>query len=297
MQNENPLVSIIVVTYNSSKYVLETLKSAKSQTYRNIELIVSDDCSVDHTVELCRHWLEENKERFIRTEIIAVEKNTGIAPNCNRGLRSARGEWIKLIAGDDILLPNCLSDNVNHAINYPSISFLFSNIQVFSQKDQKIVPNVDIPPKSFFQFPSKKQKRKLISYNHIMAPTSFLNREKLLSLEGFDERFRNIEDYPLWIKATSKGFRLYFMDIPTVIYRLHEASISMGMKNEVRFKDDLFKLLYLYKIPNMSILNIFDIWDNILYIGSLYSKHLKFLQVFSPLYLFRVIRNFLLSFK
>ncbi len=56
---ENPLVSIIVCTYNSSKYVLETLESAKEQTYQNVELIVSDDCSTDNTVELCRKWIAE----------------------------------------------------------------------------------------------------------------------------------------------------------------------------------------------------------------------------------------------
>ena len=64
MQEGNPLVSIIVITYNSSKYVLETLESAKAQTYQNIELIVTDDCSNDNTVEICRKWIEENKERF-----------------------------------------------------------------------------------------------------------------------------------------------------------------------------------------------------------------------------------------
>ena len=103
----NPLVSIIVITYNSSKYVLETLESAKAQTYQNIELIVSDDCSTDNTVEICHNWIEQNKERFVRTELITVEKNTGIAPNCNRGVKAAKGEWVKLIAGDDVLHQNC----------------------------------------------------------------------------------------------------------------------------------------------------------------------------------------------
>lgn len=55
---KNPLVSVIVITYNSSKYVLETLNSVAAQTYDNIELIISDDCSKDNTVEICRNWLK-----------------------------------------------------------------------------------------------------------------------------------------------------------------------------------------------------------------------------------------------
>jgi len=56
---KNPLVSIIVLTHNSTKYVIETLNSAKSQTYEDIELIVTDDFSTDNTVEICRQWMHE----------------------------------------------------------------------------------------------------------------------------------------------------------------------------------------------------------------------------------------------
>ena len=102
--NTCPLVSISVITYNSSKYVIETLDSAKAQTYQNIELIISDDCSTDNTVEICKNWINDNKERFVRTELITVKKNTGISPNCNRANNAANGEWIKEIAGDEIEL-------------------------------------------------------------------------------------------------------------------------------------------------------------------------------------------------
>ena len=61
---KKPLVSIIVITYNSAKYVLETLESAKNQTYQNIELIISDDCSIDNTVDICTRWLNENKDEI-----------------------------------------------------------------------------------------------------------------------------------------------------------------------------------------------------------------------------------------
>ncbi|GAB1452027.1 hypothetical protein MASR2M47_20830 [Draconibacterium sp.] len=108
MQNQNPLVSIVVITYNSSKFILDTLESAKEQTYQNLELIITDDCSTDNTIEICQNWIEKNSYRFVNTELITVEKNTGTAPNANRGLKVSKGEWIKFIAGDDFLLTNCI---------------------------------------------------------------------------------------------------------------------------------------------------------------------------------------------
>mgnify|MGYP000958323009 FL=1 len=69
----NPLVSIIVVTYNSSLFVRETLESAKRQSYNNIELIITDDASTDDTVKVCREWIANNKNRFVRVELKTVE--------------------------------------------------------------------------------------------------------------------------------------------------------------------------------------------------------------------------------
>ncbi|MDP5081486.1 MAG: glycosyltransferase family 2 protein [Winogradskyella sp.] len=129
--NLNPLVSIIILTYNSSKYVLETLESAKAQSYRNIELIVSDDCSTDNTVEICEIWIEANKDCFIKSEIICTETNTGIPANCNRALNNAKGEWIKYIAGDDILEKECITSFVNFCLSEPKARIVESISQFF----------------------------------------------------------------------------------------------------------------------------------------------------------------------
>ena len=59
------LVSVIVITYNSSRYVLHTLESVHRQSFNDIELIVSDDCSTDNTFDLCREWLANYSDRFI----------------------------------------------------------------------------------------------------------------------------------------------------------------------------------------------------------------------------------------
>jgi len=67
------LVSIIVVTYNSSKFITETLNSVSNQTWEDIELIITDDCSEDDTIEICRKWLKKNKDRFSSVQIKTPE--------------------------------------------------------------------------------------------------------------------------------------------------------------------------------------------------------------------------------
>ena len=82
-----PLVTVAVIAYNSSKTVVETLDSIKNQSYQNLELIVSDDGSTDDTVTVCENWIANHQARFIRTELITVAKNTGTSANINRAIR------------------------------------------------------------------------------------------------------------------------------------------------------------------------------------------------------------------
>jgi alpha-1,3-rhamnosyltransferase len=227
--NTVPLVSITVITYNSSRFVLETLQSAKQQTYRNIELIISDDCSTDETVEICGEWVEKNKDRFVRTKIITSDYNTGIPANSNRAIRASQGEWIKIIAGDDILLPNCVTDYVDYVTSAESSAkIIFSKAQRFCEKKGEkqtvdIFPGSDI--KAFFSFSAEKQFEKLLKWNFMPAPTAFYSRD-LFMRYPYNEMYRFMEDYPQWLRLTFNGVKLYFMDSVTVMYRISQDSVT-----------------------------------------------------------------------
>ena len=134
MQQKQPLVSIAVVTYNSGKTVLDTLESIAAQTYQNIELIISDDCSKDDTVAICRAWLDSHGSRFARTELLQAEVNRGVCVNANKGRFAATGEWQMGLAGDDILLPNCLSDNMDYVEKHPDSSIIFSYMKIYNEE-------------------------------------------------------------------------------------------------------------------------------------------------------------------
>jgi alpha-1,3-rhamnosyltransferase len=234
VNNENKvstdlLVSIIVITYNSSKYVIETLESAKNQSYKNIELIISDDCSTDNTIALCTQWLEENKAVFVNIEIITTEVNTGIPANCNRGVKSSKGHWIKLIAGDDILKKECVTLNINHILKNDKIKIVFSNCELFQMigtKFQSMYTQPKEEQKKWFNCDAESQYLQLLKNNfNWTTPTSFINRSFLKEIDLYDERFPFFEDYPLWLKITKKGFQLYYFDEITVLYR-QSASIT-----------------------------------------------------------------------
>ncbi len=239
------LVSVIITSYNSSLFILETLESAKAQTYPNIELIISDDCSIDNTVALCSVWLSENKHRFIRTELITVPHNTGVSANCNRSINASRAEWIKFIAGDDILLPTCIEDNMNFVSQHKEVHILFSQVLLYDStfhKDQYIRTIPATLPVNIMNpaFTAKDQFKLLLLSDRIsFTPSYFFHKQAVLSVGGYDEHNRLMEDYPMWLKLTKAGYRLYFMEKATVGYRQHQNATNN------RADDSIFKPLIL----------------------------------------------------
>lgn len=222
MNEMQPLVSVVVITYNSEEFILETLESIKNQTYKNIELIISDDYSQDSTVKICQRWLEKNSKHFFSSECITSSKNTGLTKNLNRGCKVTHGEWLKPIAGDDILLVNCIENNLNHC---DGTEILFSKVETFSEKGILAYSPADNVV-NFFDLNPIDQFERLFMFNFLPAPALFINANYLKKIGYFDERYSMMEDYPLWLKATYTGHKLnYFSDV-TVRYRIHDKSIS-----------------------------------------------------------------------
>ncbi len=265
MKEENPLVSIIVITCNSAKYVLETLESAKAQTYQNIELIVSDDCSTDTTVELCLDWIEENKVRFARTNLIQVKKNTGIPSNCNRGVKAAQGEWIKLIAGDDVLLDTAIFDYLDFVVERPDVKllFAFSNRYKEAFKESNFIKKFPPAVPTLFtgeSISAKNQFLMLLNNNTVNAPTVFLVKKIIDEVGGFDKRFRLIEDHPMWLKLTKAGYKFHFLPKITVNHRFHnnatDSFITKQLHKQSYFNNELFRKEYIY--PNLTVIKKYN---------------------------------------
>lgn len=253
MKDNLPVVTVSVSAYNSSKYILETLESIKEQTYPYLILRISDDCSTDDTVAVCREWMEKNKDRFVETDIIQPEHNTGPTGNANRGWDACTTTYYKAIAGDDILLPNCIEDNMSYMKKHPETVFVFSKIQVFGDDVEQ---NVHIEKQfdyTLFQLSTEEQLQRILNGgNFIPASTAFVNVEKIRELGiRHDERIPFLEDMPKWVNVLSKGVKLHFMDVTTVKYRVHAGSLSTSSMASPRFKRQLELYWFYYKFPSL----------------------------------------------
>ena len=226
--SNKPLVSFIIVAYNSSEYIVETLESAKNQTYSNIDLVIVDDASTDNTVAIVEDWLTKNKDRFARVKMVASKINGGIAANCNRGLDASEGEWLKYIAGDDTLTNNCIEDYVNFINDSNEPVFVVHSevdkyIDTFEEKSK--LPKV-IHANDLFNNPkvSASDQHALLLRKCLIEACSVIYKREIFEKVGRWDEDMPTEDHPFWLRITQNGYKFFFLNKITANYRIHKKS-------------------------------------------------------------------------
>lgn len=220
--SNNDLVSVPVITYNSSAYIIDGLESIKAQTYKNIELIISDDCSTDNTVEICRQWLEKNKDRFARTLLITSDKNTGVAGNCNRSISFCQGEWIKMLSGDDLFMPNTIEGYIRFIGNHPECEICFAKLKFYGDDENEVRLAKLMYEQWFYpiiQSDLSFQQKNIIKKLFIPGPGIFYKKKLWSEVQGFDERYQFAEEHPFFYKVLKQGHRIFFIN--TELYKYH----------------------------------------------------------------------------
>lgn len=303
-KNNSPLISIIVVTYNSAKYVLETLESAKLQSYKNIELIVTDDCSTDDTINICENWIQNNRKYFVNVELISNEINTGIAANCNRGILKTKGEWLKFIAGDDILLENCISDNLLFIKNNPDAKFITSEIQYIDHQSKIIEyrsSQYEGYKKKYFKNSAKEQLRLYARLPMFLnSPAFFIRRRTIIDVGCFDENYRIYDDMCLIYRTNGSDIKVNHFDLFTVKYRIHDNAISRStncMIEDIRKNEQIlifkkYRKIHLNKLNLIDLSVYYEIWLNYKFKGIFGHKASNILHRLSFLHWYLKYLNF-----
>ncbi len=265
------LVSVLVLTYNASKTVIETLESIYRQDYENIELVIADDASTDDTIEVVNSWYNDHSERFSGYVVNVQPKNGGVPANLNAGIRKSNGKYIKIIASDDLLSEDCISTNVE-ICEKNGYRHLITWLKKFSDGPngrtfEKVQPDLD-----FFSSSAQEQYNTLLKGNIVYGCLFFAEKAFIEEMGMYDERYTLIEDYPMWIKMTRQGNKFNFHNAVTVFYRISDSSLCnfVGTKavNERYIKSyDMFVKNEIIPplLKKLSIYPLLRHWRNIFY--------------------------------
>ena len=213
-------ITIVVVTYCSARYVIETLDAIYNQTYPFIHLIISDDQSPDDTVQVCQDWLDIHKKRFLTAQIIQTPKNLGAVGNCQQALTHITTELYIMTAGDDYLAPTHVEKCVEKYATMPEAGLVYTNAYLVLEKEGGRFLEEDISKfKEGYIFDDLLQLR--------FWPKStgwMLRRDAVESVGGYNTDVW-VEDYDLALRIASK-YPIGWVDEYLTYYRLHYTNVG-----------------------------------------------------------------------
>ncbi len=189
MDTDNPLVSVILPTYNRGYIIERAIKSVLNQTYKNLELIIVDDGSTDNTEEIVKS-IEDKRIIFLKHK-----KNKGASSARNTGIKNSKGEYISFIDSDDVWFPLKLEKQINI---FRKISdeygVVFSSFFYIRYDGQKLI----LPG----HFSEKKLKNIMERFNIVNLSSSLIKKEYILESGLFDERFPRLQDWEFFFRLT-----------------------------------------------------------------------------------------------
>ncbi len=196
--------SVICPTYNSSSYIEKTINCLLNQKYKNFEVIFSDDGSEDQTISI----LESFRIKFENLKInIVILKNNHKGPGHarNRAIEQAKNEWISFIDSDDLWAEDKLQKVANFLEKEQNYNCILHR-QFFIGLNKKI-KKYDFDKYFKNNVPVKKQ---LYLRNFFAMSAVTLKKDLINSFNGFDENYKNAQDYDLWIRI-GNNFKVYIL--------------------------------------------------------------------------------------
>ena len=220
--NNNPKVSIAIITYNQKEYLRECIDSCLAQTYKNIEIVIADDCSTDGTQELLIAYKE--KYPYLITLCLA-DKNDGITANSNAANQACKGEYVAWLGGDDIIFPDKIEKQVEFMEGHPDITLSYHDLDVFMSTSNETLYKLSEVAK-----PREGRIEVLLRYGCFLGASSAMVR-KVGSLPEFDSRIPIASDWLYWIRCLELGGRVAYLPDILGRYRRHSKNITSSKRS------------------------------------------------------------------
>ena len=214
--SSDPLVSIIIPTYNCRRWLGEAIDSALKQTYPHCEIIVVDDGSTDGTGE----WVQAQHGDRVRYH---WQPNGGVARARNTGLSLARGDYIQLLDADDRIAANKVASQVRFLEEHPEVAVVYCHTLLFDADDPS--QTWDYEGRSRYQ--SGDILAPMVDDGFIFTMATLVRRSWMERVAPFDEELPSNEDWDFWLRMAHAGARFHYLPgSPLALYRAHNTSRS-----------------------------------------------------------------------
>jgi glycosyltransferase involved in cell wall biosynthesis len=221
-------VSVIIPVYNTpAEWLHLAVESTKNQTYKDLQILLIDDCSTDEETKNACQSLEDSDPRV---EYYRLEENRGISGALNVGLHYAESEWVFRMDADDIMLPERIQVQMDYLQQNPSVDILGGGLFYLAKHEGNwgYDTNPVIHPSVVDREIGKK------SHWFINHPTVAYRKSKILEIGGYDESLRGLpEDYELWCRSLRNELIIHNLPVPLIFLRLSPKSLSQNFNSRV----------------------------------------------------------------
>jgi glycosyltransferase involved in cell wall biosynthesis len=220
-----PLVSVLIPAFNHERFVWRCLDSVLEDAYPSKEIVIIDDGSTDQTGERIAEWIAQHRDQ-LRVEYVRRE-NRGISATLNELAARAHGEFLRLGASDDYLLPGGLEAQVNYLLTHPRKRAVIGDSIVVDGDGQRLhdsgMHDLHGADKRLYASDEGIQ-RAVISQWAIGGPVALLRKSALETADRWTEGLR-IDDWDFFLRLAACD-ALGFIDVPVCAYRLHGNNLS-----------------------------------------------------------------------
>ncbi|SHH00330.1 glycosyltransferase [Tepidibacter thalassicus] len=216
-------VSVIIPTYNYGEFICDAIDSVLNQTFKDFEIIVVDDGSTDNTKDIIKKYRDKISYYY--------KTNDGPASARNLGIKKSNGKYICFLDADDIFLPNKLELQVNLLKNNSNknISLVYSDFLIVNKNLNKVLKYYKCK-----KFLSHNQAfNYLMLDNYINTSTVMTLKDCLFEVNLFNEKYKYLEDYDLWIKL-GINYEYIYINKPLVKTRAHYKNYSKKVNNSIK---------------------------------------------------------------
>ena len=234
-----PVISVIMPTYNRADYLKKSIQSVLDQTINDFEIIIINNYSTDNTLDIISAFNDE------RIKVINFKNGGIIAKSRNQGILQSAGKYIAFLDDDDLWSSDKLEIQIKYLESHPEFDLVYSNALIIDEYGNK---------KGLLRNPQEAKTGKIfldLLYENFVPILTVLMKREIIKTNGLlneDPSMRAAEDYEYWLRA-SLHYNFGYIDKPLTLYRIHSEGLSMSINRPLLRQKTLQHLIINVEVP------------------------------------------------